>query len=618
MTDDTFSTLFDRCRAERPRSKPFLVVDGKTMTYGALLDRIDRLFRFFETTGLRPGDRIAVVTTSSPDLADLMLAGLRYGLAVCPLNTELAVPERRNALRCVDPAHIFIDGALVTSGALPGGVPHTAIEADHDQGHGGGLLGRLLTGRNTASGPRGLAAELEALSPAEVSWPVDPEQTGLMLFTSGTTNAPKVVQLSQKNLYAQINTFLNIHDYDAECHILNLLPLHHADGIMHGPIIAFFSGATLFRPRRFTVQELGDILHSVYRDRITHFIVVPALLSIMDRLSGEFDDAFRTKDFRFIRSSADHLPESLWASIERRFATRVTNTYGLSETVCEALYCGPLAERFKIGTLGKPVDCEIKIVDDRGEPVADGQTGELMIRGDNIMQGYFRQPDLTAEVLIDGWFRTGDFVSQDQDGFVHFVGRKKTLIITGGINVHPQDVTDALLDHPDVVEAVTFALPDRIWGEIVASAVVTARSVQLDAADLIKHCRERLAPNKVPRLIKKFEKLPRNPTGKILVDDIKRDVEADQVGNPARIEGNLEQKILAIAAHCFGCEPADLSLNVEHRTTFGWDSLAHVNLMLMAESVFEITLSPRDILSVSRLDHLKTAVANRLAEKQNG
>ena len=181
---------------------------------------------------------------------------------------------------------------------------------------------------------------------------VPADAIGLMLFTSGTTSAPKVVQLSHANLAAQLATFFKVYDYDADSRILNPLPMHFTDGILHGPLIAFMTGAMLYRPQRFNVQELGTLLDSVYRDRITHFNLVPAMLSLMDRLGEAYRDALATPDFRYIRSSGDRLPEALWRSVQERFGVKIINTYGLSETVCEALYCGPSDDTFRIGTIG--------------------------------------------------------------------------------------------------------------------------------------------------------------------------------------------------------------------------------------------------------------------------
>lgn len=193
---------------------------------------------------------------------------------------------------------------------------------------------------------------------------------------------------------------------------------------MPGPVVAFISGATVYRPGRFRIADLPELMITVRRERITHFIVVPTMLSLMMRLDEKYNDSFKASDLRVLRSSADLLDPTLWRAFERRFDVAVTNSYGLTETVCEALYCGPAAETKRIGTIGKPIDCEARVVDDSGNDVPAGEAGELWVRGSNVMKGYFRQPEATAAVLKHGWYHTGDLARVDTDGFFAIVGRK--------------------------------------------------------------------------------------------------------------------------------------------------------------------------------------------------
>jgi long-chain acyl-CoA synthetase len=263
------------------------------------------------------------------------------------------------------------------------------------------------------------------------------------------------------------------------------------------------------------------------------------------------------------------------------------------------------------------VSCEIRIVSDTGDEVKAGEIGELTIHGDNIMAGYLNQPTLTAEVTKNGWFHTGDFAKQDENGFVTITGRKKTVIITGGANVHPQEITDVLLGHENISEAVTFGLPDSSWGEVVASAIVPKPGQDnIVPADLIDYCRDNLASYKVPRTIKVFDALPRNPAGKIVIRTILDAIETDLAHSPVRSDATLDDKVLNIAARVFGCETSDLRLNSDANSTKGWDSLAHMNLMHAIEVAFGLHLSPREVFSVSRLEHLK-ALITKHSEKQS-
>jgi long-chain acyl-CoA synthetase len=334
----------------------------------------------------------------------------------------------------------------------------------------------------------------------------------------------------------------------------------------------------------------------------------------MDRLGGRFDDAFQTPDFRYIRSSGDRLPEVLWRAVQDRYRVRVVNTYGLSETVCEALYCGPRDDLYRVGTIGKPVDCEARIVDDTGAEVPPGETGELLIRGTNIMKGYRGQPELTAETVLDGWLHTGDFATRDDDGFITIVGRKKSLIISGGTNIQPQDIVDCILNHPGVAEAFALGLPDPVFNEIAACAVVP-RSETLTESELAAHCRINLAPHKIPRRFLILPELPRNAAGKVLASElITRFNEGTRGGGPVA-EAEIGSEVLSLAASIFRCSPSSLHPTSTPRDTTGWDSLAHMALIAAVEQRFDIRLSARDLFRVARLDDFIKIVREHKAEQ---
>jgi long-chain acyl-CoA synthetase len=436
-------------------------------------------------------------------------------------------------------------------------------------------------------------------------------------MSSGTMNTPKFVELTYGNVAAQLAIFERAYGFGANDRILNPLPLHFTDGMFLGPICTLFSGATLYRPREFRIEELEELMRSVYRDRITHFIVVPTILSLMTRLPASFDDAFETEDFRYIRSSGDRLPEALWRSFQERFKVSVFNAYGLSESVCEALYCGPDRDSFKLGTIGRPVGCEIRIVGEQGEPLSVGETGELQIRGPIVAKGYLGQQELTDETFVDGWLRTGDHALVDDEGFVCMQGRKKALIISGGVNIHPQEIVDALLEHPLVGDAFALGLPDRDFGETVGCAVVPMDghgAGELDEIDIIDFCRERLAQNKLPRRVIAVEEIPRNAAGKVVVSEVAELFEA--TGRLIDASEHLEEEVISVAASVLNCKPSQLSIASEPDNTLGWDSLAHITMIAAVEKHFGIRLSARDILAIGRLEHLVQAVEQRTSRRE--
>ena len=595
----------DRRLSTHAARQPFLVVDGTLTDYATMADRLRRLFGLFAGMGLRPGDRIAILSRDVLAVSTLVLGALRSGIAVVTLNPDLSAPDADTALRSCRLTHLFADQAVLDRIVVPQGLAVTAIRAPEAAAGLGGLLGRL---RAIRAVEEGFAADLAAAVPQDPPPPPDADATALMLFTSGTTSAPKVVELSHANIAAQIAAFRAVFDHDADARVLNPLPLHFTDGMLHGPIFCYLAGATLYRPTRFDFQKIEELMDGIYRDRITHFIVVPALLSIMDRLGDAFAQAFEGGDFRYIRCSGDLLPEALWRATEARFGVRVVNTFGMSETVCEALYAGPDDATRRPGTIGRPVGCEIAIVDEDGQPVAPGEAGELLIRGGIVMKGYLDQPDLTAAAIRDGWLQTGDFAAMDPDGLVRIVGRKKSLIITGGINVQPQDIADCLLTHPAVAEAAGFGQPHPRWGEQVAAAVRLREGHTATARDLIGHCEALLSPHKVPRLVLILPELPRNAAGKVLIEPLRAEIARQDQSAGSIADLDVSTQVIRLAARVFSVAPDDLHPTSEPANTLGWDSLAHLTLIAAVEDAFGLRFAASEVLRIHRLSDLSDLV----------
>lgn len=600
----------DRCLSDADPGQPILVIDGKELSYKLFAQRVRKLTRVLgELCNAQAG--VALCTRSPVEMAQLFVAALRGGIPVISLNPDLTSAERRLALTASRVSHVVLDRDILDQAPLPEGLTHTAIETEAAAT---GLVGRLLGGGASKTARAGLAKLIDAAEPVDEAVAPDPDSTAMLLMTSGTTSQPKVVELSHRNLEAQLKAFAEVYGLDRDARILNPLPLHFTDGIMHGPLHALFAGATLYRPSSFQFEQLEDLVLSIYRDRISHFITVPTIMAMIMGLPASFDDAFDTPEFKMIRSSGDRLPLPLWEAFENRFGVTVTNTYGLSETVSEATYCAP-ADRYKRGTIGTPVGCEVEIRDADGNAVDVGVEGELTIRGDIIAKGYRASPELTAVAFQNGWFRTGDLAIQDADGFLTIMGRSSGIIISGGINIQPADISDTLLRHPSVADAVAFGVSDPTFGEKVVAAVTLAPTYDAtdDAkADLIAHCREHLAPHKVPRDLMMLDQIPRTPSGKALIGELQK--RAQTAGASGMKNGvPLEEDVLVLAAEVFNCPENELSLTSEPKTTVGWDSFAHVQLILAAETRYDIKIPARDFLGVKTLGDLA-----RLLEKTCG
>lgn len=611
-TASTFGEIVNRCLDKALYGKPFLVTADATVTYGTFADQVLRLVSLFDRMSLKVGDRVVVSTDRDTAAASLIVSLAACGIAAVVVDPETKAMRARALINIAGPAAVFLDDGLQESWKLPKKIPVIRITREEAKK---GILFEKLLGRKAASTPQktdDYPAVLDELVPGTLPANIDPESDAFILFTSGTTSDSKGVQISHHSLVTHLGTLSRQFGYHPESRILNVLPLHHTDGLTHGIFVALMNQATIYRPTRFSIQQMTDLLDSIYRDRITHFVAVPTMLSLIERFGADYEDAFDTEDFECIISSAAYLEVNLWKQFERRFKTRVANMYGLTESVTGGLFCGPGEETRRIGTVGKPVDCQAKIVDENHAEVVDGETGELLLKGDNIMKGYLNAPHETEKVLRDGWFHTGDLATRDSDGFYWIVGRKKTLIITGGINVHPEEVTETLNAVPGVVEAVAFGIEDETWGERVAAAIVPDKAAKLTESDMIEHCRKHLEPAKIPNRLFFLPSLPKGPAGKVLLEEIRRMAVGEPDGKNRFASDNLRSEVFAVASEVFRVPAEDLKPSSGPDDTAGWDSLAHMEFVAGLEKSFSVRLSTSEIMKIERLSDAEAVIASRL------
>ncbi|HXX53308.1 MAG TPA: AMP-binding protein, partial [Thermodesulfovibrionales bacterium] len=417
-----------------------------------------------------------------------------------------------------------------------------------------------------------------------------------------------------KSLFSHLHTLSRQFGYTRDSKILNILMLAHADGIIQGPVIAFFNEASLYRPMRFEIKTLGALLDSIHTHRITHFVAVPTIISLMERLCRDRQDAFFTEDFQTVISTGAYLNARLWKTVEEHFQVRIANVYGLTETVTGGLFSGPGNNDHCIGTVGKPADCEVKIVDEQGSELRTGEPGELLMRGDHVMKGYLNAPEATARVLREGWLSTGDIATVDEEGFYRIVGRKKNIVISGGINIHPEEITEVLNLSPHVADAVTFGVPDGVWGERVVSAVSLTNPGGLSENDLISFCRVYLEETKIPDRIYVLSTLPKGPAGKVIIEKVKEVIQQVDSYRNTDLQGDLKSKVISIAAYCFRVNQFDLSIHHGPDDTTGWDSLTHLEFVAALEDHFGIIFSPSEIMQIERLSDAWKIITEKLSQ----
>lgn len=593
--------LFDKAQDSPLSRRTWLSVEGRAITYGELRDSIERVGGLLARHGVRPGDRVVASLPDDGDSAILFLALICQGVTAVQID-PLTRSNRAVALvRRARPALAIFSADLADAWRDPAATWPVVTVSPPAAGRSRGLSALMGVGK--------LASGLEALLKTETASPppatIPQETLAYILFTSGTTAESKGVCISHRALFAHLQSLARVYRIDGASRILNTLMLSHADGQAQGPLLAFATGASCHRPVRFEISTIERLLDSVFQQRITHMIAVPTMMSLIARLGGGRPDAFQGGDFKYLVSCGAALEAGLWKTMEDVFSVEIINGYGLTETVAGGVFAGGGLGGGQRGSIGQPVDCELRIVDDSG---ADAAEGELLIRGDLVMSGYFDDETLTRQTLVDDWLHTGDIARRDAAGDYWICGRKKSIIIRGGLNIHPGEITEVLNQHPGVRESVVFGEPDADWGETVTALV--AADPDVTAAQLLAFCRDRLEPRKTPGRIVMTAELPKGRTGKIIVDAARALVSGDAAPR-SNAGADLEQRLLKVAAEVFGVEAGQLSLDSSPRTVAGWDSLAHLNLVFAAEEAFEIQLSPPEIMNLDSLRILAGFIKSR-------
>jgi long-chain acyl-CoA synthetase len=340
--------------------------------------------------------------------------------------------------------------------------------------------------------------------------------TAVILYTSGTTGKPKGAELTHGNLRRNVEVnVLGLTRMSEDDVLLGALPLFHSFGQTCSMSSAVLAGACLDLMPRF---DAGAALETMERDGVTIFQGVPTMYHAL--LNHPERDRYDTSTLRLCISGGAALPVEVLRGFEEAFGVAVLEGYGLSETSPVASF-NHLGRERKAGSIGTPIEgVEMKVVDDDGNELAAGEVGEIVIRGHNVMKGYWNRPDATEETIRDGWLHTGDMARVDEDGYFFIVDRKKDMIIRGGYNVYPREIEEVLYEHPAVREAAVLGVPDDQLGEEVAAAVALKDGCETTSDELREFVKEQVAAYKYPRKVWFVDDLPKGPTGKILKREI--------------------------------------------------------------------------------------------------
>jgi long-chain acyl-CoA synthetase len=481
--------------AGRPPGLPAIRLGQAELSFAELDDRSARLATLLGEKAVARGDRVGVMLPNVPEFPVAYYGILRAGGIVVPMNVLLK--EREIAFYLADSGtnlmlawHGFAEEAR--AGAAAAGAELIVVE------------------------PAAFAATLGELEPTPGLADTADDDTAVILYTSGTTGRPKGAELTHANLdrNAEVSsrTTCEIEEGDV---VLGALPLFHSFGQTVAMNASLRVGACLTLVPKF---DPGDALATMERDRVTHFYGVPTMYGAL--LHHPERERFDTSSLRNCITGGASMPVEVLRGFEEAFGAIVLEGYGLSETSPVACSNHPGRER-KPGSIGTPIEgVEMRVVDESDQPVPQGEVGEIVIRGHNIMKGYWQRPDATAEAMRGGWFHSGDLAKVDEDGYFYIVDRKKDLIIRGGYNVYPREVEEVLYEHPKIREAAVVGVPNEEWGEEIGAAIVLHEGEQLTAEQVSAHVKERIAAYKYPRIVWFLDDLPKGPTGKILKREI--------------------------------------------------------------------------------------------------
>ncbi|MHB8576091.1 MAG: acyl--CoA ligase [Dehalococcoidia bacterium] len=490
MEPRVLNDLFSR----QPGSAPLLFgpEHRTTLTYARFLDEVNAACMGFQRCGVRPGDAIGIVIPNGIEVLVAFFGALQAGAASMPINPDLTPDE--------------IDFALADSRATL--VVTTAASAPRIAGCSSLPDRRAVLHFDPKSGTR---VEGPRLVEKPVSASVKPDMDALLLYTSGTTSRPKGVPLTHANLLASARNVARSYALTADETTLCVMPLFHVHGLVASVLATAAAGGSIVVPSRFSASSFWPL---VREHHVAWYTAVPTIHTILlntadEQLNGP------APNLRFVRSCSSALPPATQSAYEDRFQVAVLQAYGMTEASHQvATNPLPPAER-RLNSVGLPTGLEVAILDDANNELPRGQTGEVSLKGPNVTRGYLRNPDATAAAFTNGWFRTGDSGALDADGYVYLHGRIKELINRGGEKISPLEVDDVLLRHPSVREAVTVGVPHAIYGEEVEAVIAVHPGQAEDAASIIAHCREHLAPFKVPKAIRFVPTVPRSATGKI-------------------------------------------------------------------------------------------------------
>ena len=496
MTARTIRAWVERRAAETPDATYLIAPEtGRKMSFGELRSASRRLVGFLAARGAKPGERVALLIPNGFQTCRLFIGVMYGGFMVAPLNllaqpSQLSYVLQHSDTRVIFTTAEFSDRLEAALAGIDHGITIVAIDPDAPS---------LF--ENTT---------LPELALPEVSEADD----ALLMYTSGTTGKPKGCVLSNRSVCAGGEFTSSAHELTAKDRVFCAMPLYHINGQIVTTVAPLVHGGSVVMPHRFSVSNYWEL---VAKHQCTWINVVPTIIAYLMNAQTPKDKGLDVSLVKFCRSASAPLPPELHRAFEDKFDIGIIETFGMTETNAPCFTNPYDPKKRKIGSPGTAYGNEAKVIDpNTGKEQPRGIPGELMLRGDNVMTGYYKDPENTAQTLEpDGWLHSGDLGYMDDDGFVFVTGRIKELIIKGGENIAPREIDEALLKHPAVLEAAAVGIPDANYGQEIMACVILKPGMECSIETLTAFSKQELGPYKTPKVIKFVSELPKGPSGKV-------------------------------------------------------------------------------------------------------
>jgi len=489
--------LARRVKAAADKVFIFSEANGRQFTYAEFGAAVNRAAVMLTEYGIRKGDAVGLLLPNSAEYVIAYFACWRLGAVAGPINSLLKAREMSYVI-----SNSEAKALLVNSEYLP------LIDAIRTEIT---TVQAVITFDSEAEATEKFADDATSGLPPVSE--VDSEAEAIIIYTSGTTGKPKGCLLTHANLITnakQISSWLGFTERDR---LLSVMPLFHMNAVSVTTMGALYAGGSTVVSPKFSASRFWQVISDY---QITSFGSVATMLSILlSTYPKGVPEGLRTDQLRFAMCGSAPVPAEVLKRFEETFHCLVVEGYGLSESTCRSTF-NPPDERRRPGSCGLPIGNEMRVVDEKDREVPDSTLGEIVLRGENILKGYHKNPEATSVAFRNGWFHTGDVGYRDADGFYYIVDRKSDMIIRGGENIYPREIDEVLYQHPAIAAAAAIGVPDPLYGEEVAAFIVLKPGTETTEEEIIAFCSARLADYKCPKTVRFVEEIPKGPTGKLL------------------------------------------------------------------------------------------------------